>query len=184
MISSGDDKPEVVRARRPGGGWALLAGVAFGVLLIILLDRDGLPWLKRQLHERPLHEALSLLRWIFYSLASLFAVLGAIVARQAWRTVATGRWPPPGSFVLVDTEVVHGLAARIRAAALASVAALLFAGAVGLSLFPTQIERVVVTGGTQTPTQHSFEGEHVPGCTVHAQGSLAQTADCMADPHR
>jgi hypothetical protein len=133
----------MIRARRPGGGWALLAGVGFGLLLILLLDRDGLPWLKKQLHERPLEEALSLLRWIFYSLAALFAVLGAIVARQAWRTVASGQWPPPRAWVLVDTEVVHGKAARLRAAALGSVAALLFAGAAGLSLFPHAIERAV-----------------------------------------
>jgi hypothetical protein len=140
---SGGDRPEVRHARRPGGGWALLAGIGFGFLLILLLDRDGLPWLQRQLHERPLDDALRLLRWIFYSLALLFAALGAIVARQAWRTWRSGSWPPPGSFVLVDTEVVHGLAARLRVAALASIAALLFDGAVGLSLFPTQIERVV-----------------------------------------
>jgi hypothetical protein len=137
---------EVVKARRPGGGWALLAGIGFGLLLILLLDRDGLPWLKRQLHERPLEESLSLLRWIFYSLSALFAVLGSIVARQAWRTLRSGQWPPPDSWVLVDTDVIRGLAARVRAAALGSVAALLFAGAVGLSLFPTQIERVVGKG--------------------------------------
>jgi hypothetical protein len=137
------EEPEVIRARRPGGGWALLAGVAFGLLLILLLDRDGLPWLKRQLHERPLEEALSLLRWIFYSLAVLFAVLGGIVSRQAWRTFRSGQWPPPRAWVLVDTEVVHGTAARLRAAALGSAAALLFAGAVGLSLFPHAIERAV-----------------------------------------
>jgi hypothetical protein len=133
----------MIRARRPGGGWALLAGVACGLLLILLLDRDGLPWLEKQLHERPLEEALSLLRWIFYSLATLFALLGSIVARQAWRTFASGQWPPPHSWVLVDTEVVHGKAARLRAAALGSVAALLFAGAAGLSLFPHAIERAV-----------------------------------------
>lgn len=137
---------EVLKARRPGGGWALLAGIGFGLLLILLLDRDGLPWLKQQLHERPLEESLSLLRWIFYSLSALFAVLGGIVARQAWRTLRSGQWPPPNSWVLVDTEVIRGLAARVRAAALGSVAALLFAGAVGLSLFPTQIERVVGKG--------------------------------------
>ena len=148
---------EVLKARRPGGGWALLAGVGFGLLLILLLDRDGLPWLYRQLHERPLDEALSLLRWIFYSLSALFAVLGSIVARQAWRTLRSGQWPPPDSWVLVDTEVIHGLAARVRAAALGSVAALLFAGAVALSLFPTQIERAVANGAlpaaAPTPAQ-------------------------------
>jgi hypothetical protein len=137
------EEREMMRARRPGGGWALLAGVGCGLLLILLLDRDGLPWLKRQLHERPLEEALSLLRWIFYSLAAVFAVLGAIVGRQAWRTLRSGQWPPPRAWVLVDTEVVHGLAARLRAAALGSAAALLFAGAVGLSLFPHAIERAV-----------------------------------------
>jgi O-antigen/teichoic acid export membrane protein len=144
------DAPEVVRARRPGGGWALAAGVLAGLLLILLLDRDGLPWLKRQLHERPLEEALSLLRWIFYSLALLFAALGAVIGRQAWRTFSSGRWPPPGAWVLVDTEVVHGLAARLRAAALGSASALLFAGAVGLSLFPHAIERSVTP---QPPAQ-------------------------------
>jgi alpha-D-ribose 1-methylphosphonate 5-triphosphate synthase subunit PhnH len=147
---------DVVRARRAGGGWALLAGIGFGLLLILLLDRDGLPWLKRQLHERPLREALALLRWIFYSLSALFAVLGAIVARQAWRTLASGQWPPPDSWVLVDTDVVRGLAARLRAAALGSVAALLFAGAVGLSMFPTQIERTVGDGSLARDTaQHA-----------------------------
>jgi hypothetical protein len=143
MNRSRGDRPELIRARRPGGGWALLAGVACGLLLILLLDRDGLPWLQRQLQERPLPEALSLLRWIFFSLAALFAMLGVIVGRQAWRTLASGQWPPPGSWVLVDTEVIHGLAARLRAAALGSAAALLFAGAVGLSLFPHAIERAV-----------------------------------------
>jgi hypothetical protein len=137
-----DDDPDLIRARRPGGGWALIAGVAAGLLLILLLDRDGLPWLKRQLHERPFEESMRLLRWIFYSLATLFFALGAIVGRQAWRTLASGQWPPPRSWVLVDTEVVRGLAARLRAAALGSVAFLLLAGGVGLSLFPYQIEKV------------------------------------------
>lgn len=136
-----DEEPEVIHARRPGGGWALLAGVAAGLLLILLLDRDGLPWLKQQLHERPFEDSMRLLRWIFYSLAALFFVLGAIVGRQAWRTHASGQWPPPRSWVLVDTEVVRGRAARMRAAALASVAGLLLAGGVGLSLFPQQIEK-------------------------------------------
>jgi hypothetical protein len=151
------DEPEVVRARRPGGGWALLAGVGFGVVLIMLLDREGLPWLKRQLHERPLEEALSLLRWIFYSLAVFVGLLGSVVARQAWRTLRSGRWPPPRSFVLVDTEVVYGLAARVRAAALGSAAGLLLASAVGLSLFPTQIERAVGRGelGSRQQSSHA-----------------------------
>ena len=57
-------------------------------------------------------KALSVSRLFLAAVAALAVVLAAYLGRLSWRTLAVGRYPPPGVRVIRDTRVVRGPRAR------------------------------------------------------------------------
>jgi hypothetical protein len=138
------ERGEWMPASVPGLRWLPLGFVAVGAIVLLLLVFDFMPWLRGQLHELPLGEALTLLRHIFFGVAATLVFIGTLIIRSAWRVWRSGQAPAPGSFLLVETRIVRGDAARRRAAFLASLALLIFAAAVGAMMFPNRIEQAVL----------------------------------------
>jgi hypothetical protein len=79
--------------------------------------------------------------------ASVFG-MALVVGRLSWRIFSTGRFPPPGALLTVDTRVVVGVGARRRAWAGFVAASILAALAV---LLPYLLWRVLYTFTSSHP---------------------------------
>jgi formate hydrogenlyase subunit 3/multisubunit Na+/H+ antiporter MnhD subunit len=135
---------QIVRAdpvRRRRFLWALAGLAALGAagiwLLSARLARGGLA----------LAEARRLL-WLVVALLTLVAAGAALsLARLATRVFRSGRYPPPGAFVLRDRPVRTGSSARALAWLGLTCAALLLTAAVALPLFLLRLLRLLGASG-------------------------------------
>jgi len=87
------------------GGMALFAVLLFGF---------GLPWLKRWINTGNIDDVLRKMAWVFEGLGLLMLVMAAYAGSFARRIFRSGEFPPPGMWVLRDTPIKHGDAARAR----------------------------------------------------------------------
>lgn len=93
---------------------AVLGGVALGVVTLGWF----LPWLETTLLLARARATLTfpLACWLFLAFTAALAVpviwFGVYATRFGGRVLASGRYPPPGSPVIVRTQVLHGRIAR------------------------------------------------------------------------
>lgn len=127
------------RARR-GALIALAAVLVIGVVTIAW----GLPASTGYLERQPPAEALRILQWLALAAFVPTIPFGYLAWRHGQRILDSGRFPPPGMRVIVDTPVVTGRVARARGTALRTLAALLAAlGTAGAVIVPLLLERLL-----------------------------------------
>jgi hypothetical protein len=110
----------------------VLIGVAIAVgLLATILFVYALPsyldYLKELLYERPIRgkaEFQRLIDTVMLAAVLIAAVFAVYLAFTARKVLASGRFPPPGARVLVDTRILTGAAAVRRGKGLLLAAAL------------------------------------------------------------
>ncbi len=99
-------------------------------------------------------KALRAGRAVLAVVAAGAAVISLYLARVSWRTLGSGRFPPPGTRVISDTRVRYGRAARRRGrAGLAMAAATLILTAVVVLQANRLLEALLDTDLKPTPYQ-------------------------------
>jgi hypothetical protein len=111
----------------------LLTGVAIAVVLLasvlfVYALPNYLDYLKGLLHERPIQGKAEFQRLIdVFILTSVLCIAAFVVylALLGRKVLNSGRFPPPGARVLVDTRILNGDAAARRGKAMLLTAALI-----------------------------------------------------------
>jgi hypothetical protein len=123
--------------------------VAFGAILAAGAGAVtwGLPAAAAYLKQLPAADALRLLQWLAAAAFLPMVPFGYFTWRHGQRILASGRFPPPGTRVIVDTPLLTGREARGRGRALRMLAVALAAfGAAGAVVFPVLIARLATNG--------------------------------------
>ena len=117
--------------------------VALGGVLIVWV----LPAIQDDLAHRSPEEALPLLRtWLVVSFLPIFPMV-YYMYRFARRVLSSGQFPPPGTRVLFDTQILEGKSARWRAIFLIIFGGLLLVvGLAGTFYLPYLIDSVAHAG--------------------------------------
>lgn len=117
--TGGTDTPESIEAhyvlrsdpRQRRNIYLWLGGM---VLFALLLFAFGLPWLKRWVNAGNIDDVLRKMAWVFESVGVLLLTAAAYAGSYVRRIFRSGEFPPPGTWVLSDTPVRRGDAARAR----------------------------------------------------------------------
>ena len=112
--STSDPKPEFLRTdarQRRNIAWLMVGMIVFAILFFFF----GLPRLTAWVRAGSTEAGLRKFALVCYSIAALMLILAAWVGGYARRVFRSGQFPPPGTWVLKDTALRRGTAARMRA---------------------------------------------------------------------
>lgn len=105
--------PDILRsdpAQRRNVQWLIATMVAAALLLFLF----GLPALKRWINVADGTVMLHRMSLVFYGLGDLLLATAAYASWYARRIFGSQQFPPPGTWVMRDTRVLRGDAARAR----------------------------------------------------------------------
>lgn len=138
-----DESPDVVPAR-PRAQIVAVAAILLGsaVGLGFVLAFHVLPYVRRYLAGASRFEIANHMQNVLFALAALM-LLGSLIATwHGIRLLRAGRWPLPGAFVMKDTRVRRGDAAK----ALAVTFILLGATQAGLAVLALVLPKFLYQG--------------------------------------
>lgn len=112
------DSDREVQKADPGLRRQVLVGAVFLVLILVagvVLLANRFAELEKLAGESAYlasRQGLAAARVLLVAVALGATVLGGVLGRLSWRTLAAGRYPPPGMRVINDTPVLRGAVAR------------------------------------------------------------------------
>jgi hypothetical protein len=108
----------------------------FGLLVAIAGELVLLPRVRAYLDAATRADALERVETVLFPVAGLLMLGSIYTIVLGMRILRARRWPLPGAFVLRDTPVSTGIAARLRGASLLAMGALLAAAAGWTAMLP------------------------------------------------
>lgn len=86
--------------------------LVFGAVLAIVLSEWGIPAFEEYLKGKKPEEAFRILQWLL--VACFFSMIpwAFYIFRYARRILNSGQFPPPGTKVIRDTQIIEGQTAR------------------------------------------------------------------------
>jgi len=137
-----DANPDILRSdpeQRRKMQWLIAATIAVVLLLLLF----GLYTLRHAIDTPDTRALTRQLEMVFYGLSALLLVTAAYAVWHAKRIFSSSQYPPPGSWVMRDTQLLRGDRARGRGwwALVCAVVSMMLA--VYAASLPQQIERTL-----------------------------------------
>jgi hypothetical protein len=146
--TTGNANPEILYSdpqQRRKVRW-LIAAMAATALLFWLF---ALPALKHWVDARDVKVMTQRMGLVYYCLSLLLLVTGTYAAWYARRILYASQFPPPGSWVLRDTRLLHGDQARARGWWVVACAVSLMLIAAYIAVLPPRIDALLIDPGVQ-----------------------------------
>ena len=182
------ENDEVMRADpgRKRQAWLLIAAlIAAGALLKFV----GMPALLRWLSVSDNALLMQRVTLVFDGLAVLMLAAAAYAGWHASRILRSNQSPPPNTWLLRDTRIVHGTAARLRGWVVMACAAAFLVLAVYAALLPVHLRNLVDAYRPASAPAHPFAPPAAPDLPQRARPVVphahpaAPKAPPIAKPH-
>jgi hypothetical protein len=185
------ENDEIMRAdpARKGQAFALIAAL---IVAGVLLKLVALPALLRWLNVSDNALLLQRVALVFDGLAVLMLASAAYAGWHASRILRSNQSPPPNTWLLRDTRIVRGGAARLRGWVVMVCAVAFVVLTVYAALLPAHLQKLIDTYRSATAPSHQFAPPSAPAVPSrapaivphphHAMPSAPQ-APPIAKPH-
>jgi hypothetical protein len=136
--------------------------IAFLILTGVLLKLLALPALLRWLNVADNVLLLQRVTLVFDALAGLMLASAAYTGWYATRILRSSQSPPPNTWLLRDTKIVRGTAARLRGWVVMACAVAFVVLAVYAALLPVHMQKMIDAYRSNSPPPHRFASPSAP----------------------